>query len=367
VAENARDVVMLHDAEGNTLWASPSVAEVFGRTPEQVCTLSVFDVIHPEDVEAVHDHHAALINGTNRGPITYRVRHADGHYVWMETLVQAIYDGGVLTRIQSSSRDVTEQVARNRELKRAKQDAEEADHLKSALLANMSHEIRTPLTAIIGFAEVLKEELGSSTHHQRFATLIHDSSRRLMQTLDSVLQLSKLEAGIVTLNSEPINLAAEVLDTVELLRPHAEARGVDLQMTADPSLPNGEWDDGAMHRIVQNLVGNAIKFTEDGGAVRVEVQHDGDHARIVVSDTGIGIDDAFLSDIFEPFRQESAGMGRSHEGSGLGLAIVRRLVEVMDGTISVDSEKGVGTTFTVRLPLTRRPAASPQDESGSGM
>ena len=366
VAENARDVVMLHDAEGNTLWASPSVAEVFGRTLEQVCTLSAFDVIHPEDVEAVHAHHTNLINGTNCGPITYRVRHADGHYVWMETLVQAIYDGDVLTRIQSSSRDVTEQVARNRELKRAKQDAEEADHLKSALLANMSHEIRTPLTAIIGFAEVLKEELGS-THHQRFATLIHDSSRRLMQTLDSVLQLSKLEAGIVTLNSKPIDLAAEVLDTVELMRPHAEARGVDLQMTADPSLPRGEWDDGAVHRIVQNLVGNAIKFTEDGGEVRVNVQHDDDRAQVNVADTGIGIDDAFLTDIFEPFRQESAGMGRSHEGSGLGLAIVRRLVEVMDGTISVDSEKGVGTTFTVRLPLTTGQPRSRSADRRSGM
>lgn len=352
VAENARDVIMLHDAVGNTLWASPSVAEVFGRTPEQVCALSAFDVIHPDDAEAVHAHHTALLAGTNRGPITYRVRHADGHYIWMESLVQAIYDGDVLTRIQSSSRDVTEQVARNRELKRAKQDAEEADHLKSALLANMSHEIRTPLTAIIGFAEVLKEELGS-THHQRFATLIHDSSRRLMQTLDSVLQLSKLEAGIVTLESEPIDLGAEVLDTVELLRPHAERRGVDLRMTTDPSLPRGEWDDGAVHRIVQNLVGNAIKFTEEGGTVTVSVRHRGDHAQIEVSDTGIGIDEDFLPDIFEPFRQESAGMGRSHEGSGLGLAIVRRLVEIMGGTTSVDSTKGVGTTFTIRLPLTR--------------
>jgi len=350
VVKNMKDVVMLHDANGATLWASPSVNEVLGRTPEEARAYTAFEIIHPNDLDEVLAHYEDLEHGTNRGPITYRVRHADGHYVWLETLVQATYDeGGTLTRIQSSSRDVSERVQRQRELRRAKREAEEADRLKSAMLANMSHEIRTPLTSVIGFAEVLRDEV--APEHQRFAGLIYDGSRRLMRTLDSVLQLSKLEAGLIDLNAEPVRIRQEIRDTISLLRPQADAHGIDLQVHISEDAPTaGTWDEGALHRILTNLVGNAIKFTHRGGRARVEVTGERNTVCIAVSDTGVGIDDAFLPHIFEPFKQETGGMRRSYEGSGLGLAIVHRLVEIMGGSIDVESAKGVGTTFTVVLP-----------------
>jgi len=240
-------------------------------------------------------------------------------------------------------------VQRQRELRRAKREAEEADRLKSAMLANMSHEIRTPLTSVIGFAEVLRDEV--APEHQRFAGLIYDGSRRLMRTLDSVLQLSKLEAGLIDLNAEPVRIRQEIRDTISLLRPQADAHGIDLQVHISEDAPTaGTWDEGALHRILTNLVGNAIKFTHRGGRARVEVTGERNTVCIAVSDTGVGIDDAFLPHIFEPFKQETGGMRRSYEGSGLGLAIVHRLVEIMGGSIDVESAKGVGTTFTVVLP-----------------
>ncbi|NBC85509.1 MAG: PAS domain S-box protein, partial [Bacteroidetes bacterium] len=350
VVKNMKDVVMLHDATGATLWASPSVKEVLGRTPEEARAYTAFEIIHPNDRDEVIAHYDDLEGGTNRGPVTYRVRHADGHYIWLETLVQATYDeGGTLKRIQSSSRDVTERVQRQRELRRAKREAEDADRLKSAMLANMSHEIRTPLTSVIGFAEVLRDEV--APEHQRFASLIYDGSRRLMRTLDSVLQLSKLEAGLIDLNVEPVRIRQEIRDTISLLRPQADAHGIDLQVHISEDAPTaGTWDEGALHRILTNLVGNAIKFTHRGGRARVEVTGERGTVCIAVSDTGVGIDDAFLPHIFEPFKQETGGMRRSYEGSGLGLAIVHRLVEIMGGSIDVESAKGVGTTFTVVLP-----------------
>jgi len=351
LAENVKDVVMLHDREGGTLWASPSVETILGRTPDEACALSAYDVAHPDDLDDLSMYHELLLSGKNPGPITHRVRHADGHYVWMETLVQPIYEEeGEVVRLQSCSRDVTERVRQQQELREAKRLAEDADRLKSAMLANMSHEIRTPLTAVIGFAEVLREEADPAQQH--IAGLVHDSSRRLMRTLDSVLQLSKLEAGLVELDAGTVHLDAEIQEAVDFHRPQAEAKRVALELDVRATEPVvSRWDAGALHRVVDNLLSNAIKFTEPGGTTRIVVRQTDTEVQLLVEDTGIGIDADFLPHIFEPFKQESAGMRRSHEGSGLGLAIVHRLVEMVDGAIEVESKKNEGTTFTVTLPF----------------
>jgi len=351
LAENVKDVVMLHDREGGTLWASPSVETILGRAPDEACALSAYDVAHPDDLDDLSMYYELLLSGKNPGPITHRVRHANGHYVWMETLVQPIYEEeGEVVRLQSCSRDVTERVRQQRELREAKRLAEDADRLKSAMLANMSHEIRTPLTAVIGFAEVLREEADPAQQH--IARLVHDSSRRLMRTLDSVLQLSKLEAGLVELDAGTVHLDAEIQEAVDFHRPQAKAKRVALELDVRATEPVvGRWDAGALHRVVDNLLSNAIKFTEPGGTTRIAVRQTDTEVQLLVEDTGIGIDADFLPHIFEPFKQESAGMRRSHEGSGLGLAIVHRLVEMMDGAIEVESKKNQGTTFTVTLPF----------------
>ncbi|MFB6249677.1 MAG: sensor histidine kinase [Salinibacter sp.] len=246
------------------------------------------------------------------------------------------------------------------ELTEAKEKAEEASRLKSAMLANMSHEVRTPLTSITGFAELMVEE--ASGQARRFASLIHDNSQRLLETLGSVLRLSKLEAGKQTLRFEALDLVEEAKSLATEQSERAHEAGVNLQLDFDCETCRCLLDHGAVQRILRNLVGNAIKFTDEGGTVTIRVErireagHPEDeeapftHARLQVEDTGAGMSDSFQNDMFKAFRQEEQTARGGHEGSGLGLSITKQLVDLLRGGITVDSEKGVGTCFTIRLP-----------------
>lgn len=243
--------------------------------------------------------------------------------------------------------DVSERKEYERKLLDAKDRAEELAHLKSAFLANMSHEIRTPLTGILGFASLLEEELPEE--HRQFASLIVGSGKRLLETLNAVLDLSRLEAGETNLDIRSVDLGKECTEITSFLRSLAVEKGITLRMVEPERPVRGMVDTGALHIVLNNLVGNAIKFTSDG-EVRVEVARKGHRCSIRISDTGVGIDEFFIPQIFDEFKQESIGLTRSHEGAGLGLAITRKLVSLMDGTIEVLSTKGEGTTFEITVP-----------------
>jgi len=245
--------------------------------------------------------------------------------------------------------DISEQRRQARALREAKEEAEEASRIKSTMLKNLSHEIRTPLTSIIGFARVLKENL--SGEDGRAARLVHEAGKRLKGTVDSVLQLSKLETGTQDLNRERLDLGEVTGDVAERLRPHAESKEQRLRIEVPDAPVEGWWNEGALRRIVENLLENAIKFTPEGGTIDLRVRQDHGTAVLEVEDTGVGIGEEALPHIFDAFKQESEGLTREYEGSGLGLANVKELTELMGGTIEVDSEKGEGTRFTVSLPL----------------
>lgn len=245
---------------------------------------------------------------------------------------------------------VVDRLDREKELRDAKTEAEEAAQLKSAMLANMSHELRTPLTSITGFSEMLEENLNGELGV--FATRIHQSSQRLMNTLDSVLHLSKLEAGVHDLEREEFRLEETVEDVVEMTRQQAEEKSLTLTMDVPGGTVVGRWNQDAVFRICRNLVDNAIKFTPEGGRVDVRVGTDNQEAVLQVEDTGIGMEPEHVMELFEAFQQESEGLGREYEGSGLGLSIVKQLTEELGGSVVVETEKGTGTCFTIRLPKT---------------
>lgn len=234
------------------------------------------------------------------------------------------------------------------ELQEARIKAEEASQLKSAMLANMSHEVRTPLTSITGFAEILKEELENRL--EKFAAQIYKSGQRLMRTLDSVLQLSRLEAGVYELEREVVSLNRLVEETAETLRPQAEEKALTLETDLLEAQVEGAWNEATLNRILGNLVENAIKFTPAGGHVEVRVREVDEEAILEVEDTGIGMDPEETEGLFEAFKQESEGFGREYEGAGLGLSIVSQLIEALGGEIEVETKKGEGTCFIVRLP-----------------
>jgi len=250
---------------------------------------------------------------------------------------------------------------RTRELRAARDDAERANRLKSALLANMSHEIRTPLTSIIGFAEAIEEDVtGQETQDEggsqalQFARLIEKSGRRLFDTLDGLLNLSKLEAGDVELSLGPVDLAAEAKEMAEEFQMQAEEAGTELRVETPEEPPKARADETILQVALRNLVQNAIKYTEAGEEVELRVREGEEAVVVEVEDTGIGISEESLPHVFEAFEQESKGLSREYEGSGLGLAITKEAVAQMGGTVEVKSIKGEGACFTVFLPRAER-------------
>ncbi len=245
-------------------------------------------------------------------------------------------------------RDVTQAEAYERELVRAREEAEAYARLQASFVANMSHEIRTPLAGIIGFAEILREELDGQQRH--FAEIIEGGGRRLLDTLSTILDLARLTAGEAVAPRTPCSISGVVTGAVDLLRPLAGQKGVALAVDLAPL--SGFCNGDALERIVYNLVGNALKFTPKGGRVAVSLAAAGpEGARLVVADTGVGMEPAFLERLYTPFRQAETGLSRGHEGAGLGLSITHRLVALLGGRIEVVSEVGVGTTFTVTVPV----------------
>jgi signal transduction histidine kinase len=237
------------------------------------------------------------------------------------------------------------------EAMRSAREAEEANRMKSTFLTNMSHEIRTPLTGIIGFASLLAEEIAPA--HKEKACFIEQSGRRLRETLNSVLDLARLESESLHPLLEVLDVNRHVRELMRFMEPLAVQKQLDLRVELYPSLLLIRMDRDFLVRTMNNLVGNAIKFTESG-RVLVRIHADSTHVYLQVVDTGIGISEAFLPYVFDEFRQESAGLSRSHPGSGLGLAITRRIVEMVGGAIRVHSEQGQGTTFTVVLERLNR-------------
>lgn len=234
---------------------------------------------------------------------------------------------------------------------------EEAE-FRRRLMADVSHEIRTPLTSILGFAAVLEEEV--QTPQKQLVRLIRHSGDRLLETVNSVLEMARLESSEQTAHFETFDIVSEVAATATLFEPNFEAEGLAFQLY----VPEGRslfvhLDRKLFHRVLSNLLSNALKFTAQGG-ISVGIENDGSELRLCVRDTGIGISEAFLPRLFEPYTQEEGVQSAGRPGTGLGLAITRHLVEMMKGRLEVRSVKDEGSTFVAIFPH----AVVPGDERG---
>ncbi len=340
VVSNAPIILFALDANGRFTLSEGKGLKALGAEPGDVVGDSAFDLYgsYPNVTESIE----AALDGEKRTAV-----HEVDDTVF-ETSYQPVRDEeGNVEGVIGVSVDITERKQRERELRRAKEEAEKAARVKTSMLANMNHELRTPLTPIKGFSESLAEELSGQL--ARLAERIQKSSERLASTLDAVLQLSELEAGTYELDRERVALREAVTDAAELFEKRAEKEGVELQVEADRSVV-GRWNEGALRRITENLLENAIKFTPEGGEVSVRVAETDQAGLLEVEDTGVGIAEEAVPTVFESFRQESEGMDREYEGTGLGLSITDRLVDALNGSIEVATEKGEGTRFAVRLP-----------------
>jgi len=237
------------------------------------------------------------------------------------------------------------------ELESAKERAESADRLKSTFLASMSHELRTPLNSVIGFSSILMSERPGPLNEEQKKQLrmIQSSGRYLLSLINDILDLSKIEAGQFSANFESFNVKDVIEDILKTEAPLAESKGITLSSETAPEIEYIISDKQRVRQILLNLLNNAIKFTEKG-FVGIECYADKKFIKVMVSDTGIGIRKEDLGMLFNPFIQINNELTRKNQGTGLGLSISKKLIELLDGTIEVKSEYGIGSTFIVTLP-----------------
>jgi signal transduction histidine kinase/ABC-type amino acid transport substrate-binding protein len=254
----------------------------------------------------------------------------------------------VIRHTEELERRVTERTA---ELAVAMEKAQAADRIKSAFLATMSHELRTPLNSIIGFTGIMLQGLTGPLNEEQLKqmTMVQSSARHLLALINDVLDISRIEAGQLELSIASFDLRTSIEKMVRLVSPLAEKKGIEVKVNIGNDIESATTDQRRLEQVILNLLNNALKFTEKGH-VCVSCRSESDHYLLSVADTGIGIRQEDIPGLFQPFHQVDTGLSRKHEGSGLGLSICKKLMDMMEGTILVESQWGQGSTFTVRFP-----------------
>jgi cell cycle sensor histidine kinase DivJ len=347
LAESALDLITLHDLDGRIRFASHASNALAGYTPEELTGLLASELCHPDDVHAVANTFAEA-RGGKAATAELRLKSKKGAYVWCELRCRT-----VAGEIVAVTRDITRRKAYERALIQARDQAEEASRAKSRFLANMSHELRTPLNAIIGFSEVMMQEffgpLGSARYLE-YTRLIHESGSHLLELINSILDMSKIEAGRFTIKPETFELGDVVTQAVGFVTLQAQRHGVALQHDIAPEVRHVTADKRAVLQILINLLSNGVKYTQTGGRVSVRARAAAGALEIEVSDTGVGISEADLLRLGQPFEQVENEYTRSKEGTGLGLALVRALTHLHDGKMTIESTLGEGTCVRITLP-----------------
>ncbi|MCC6538840.1 MAG: response regulator [Bryobacterales bacterium] len=323
-------------------------------------------VSSPDGLLADYNPAAARLLWLNRGqlgqpvrPLVESLRRAPGP-PQVEISEVPLVKGGEEVGTVHLLRDVTESRRIERELREASESAQRAARVQSEFLANMSHEIRTPLTGILGLSRLMAAETGPPEASQRrYAAIVRDSAETLQNITDDILDLSKIEAGLMRIAPQPVQVALLVEETVELYQETARRQQLELRFAVARDFPAWVLADGLrIRQLLRNLVSNAIKFTSSG-SVDIALAHGSGYWSLTVTDTGIGFDPAVAESLFERFIQADASLARRFGGTGLGLPISKKLVELMGGEIGASSQPGQGAQFWFRIPL--QVASSPDD------
>jgi PAS domain S-box-containing protein len=361
--ETSYDLVQVLDSQGRIAYTGPSVLRILGYTPEEILRGTAPDFLHPEDLPSVQ----RMITDVFTYPgvpqsAEYRVRHKEGGYRWLEAFARTLDPDSAERGLVANARDVTERKQGEEALRHAKaeaeaarEEAERANLAKSEFLSRMSHELRTPMNSILGFGQVLAR--GELTPLQRKGVShILTAGRHLLNLINEVLDLSRIEAGRLTMSIEPVRVAPLIEEAMDLVRPLAAQREVALELPdgVDPAL----WvraDRQRLNQVLLNLLSNAVKYNHDGGTVRIRCEGGDGRVRFRVEDTGAGIPEDRRTELFVPFARLGAEEG-AVEGTGLGLALSQRLVDAMEGVLELEGSSPAGSVFRMELPRAADPA-----------
>jgi PAS domain S-box-containing protein len=363
--EIARDAV-------TPTWASDNITRIMGYRPDEAVTSAWWPThLHPEDQGGAYATHSSLLT---RGTIEceYRFQHKDGTYRWIRDELRLVHaERGETVEAVGAWLDITERKRAEEALEVKSRELEAASKHKSQFLANMSHELRTPLNAILSYSQLLLEEVEDLGQHGLIPDLqkIHAAGTHLLGLINDILDLSKIEAGKMDLYLESFDVAAVVQDVGALVRPLVERKANTLNVRCADGLGTMRADLTKVRQALFNLLSNAAKFTEHG-TISLSVSRalsDGvDSVTFAVADSGIGISPEQVTKLFQAFAQADSSTTRRYGGTGLGLAISRHFCQMMGGDITIESEIGRGSTFTIRLPaevagpaITSEPDAEP--------
>ena len=376
LTEASTDIVWTTDAEGRFDKPQQSWAEFTGRDPSSLQGLGYLSCVHPDDLVAGQQLWGQAMQNRSRFATEHRLQRADGEWRHMAVSVAPILDEeGTVREWVGTHTDITDRIVAGRELADAKEAAEAANRAKSVFLANMSHELRTPLSAVIGYSEMIEEEMEDAGQTALITDVgkIKANARHLLSLINDVLDLSKIEANRMDTFAEDVDVSALVLDIVSTTEPLARQKRNRLETELGGNLGAMHTDLVKLRQCLFNLLSNASKFTEDG-VITVSVSREtapdptsgsaADWLVFGVKDTGIGMTPEQLGRLFERFSQADETTTRKFGGTGLGLAITRAFSRLLGGDIDVESSAGEGTTFTITLPAIM-PAAAEQSVEAS--
>jgi PAS domain S-box-containing protein len=350
------------DADGRYLEVNDAELAALGYRREEMIGRTVAEFMTPASAEVLRSRWPAF-KERGHGAHDYQFRRKDGRTLDVRIHAVARRDAdGRFLYTYTTAIDVTEHLALLREvqaharrLETLNDALDQATRFKSQFLANQAHELRTPINAVVGFAELLRDEIfgGLNEKQKEYVAEILAGGRHLTTLINNVMDLSRIEAGGLTLSPACVDLVIPLSEAMALLKPDAQRRRIALRAVAIPGVTEVYADADRLRQIFVNLLSNAVRFTPDGGTVEVQTQPEAEWVHVRVRDTGIGIALADQARIFQPFQQAALALDASRRGTGLGLAIAKTLVELHGGSLSLQSEPGKGSTFTVRLPAHR--------------
>lgn len=352
--EKAAISIALADLDGQIIDSNPAFEKMLGYSSNELRSMSFMDYTHPEDVQTnVELFEEAVWGKRDNYRMEKRYIRKDGSIVWVSLVSSIVKDAdGKPMFLIAMMEDITE-IKKLEDIRHEKERLEIANRAKSEFLATMSHELRTPLNSIIGFSELLKEGIYGKLNgkQEQYVGNVVTSSKFLLNLINDILDLSKVEAGKIELVKEKISLPVTIGETIVLVKERASKHNVQIIQEFDPQLGDIEADKLRFKQILFNLLSNAVKFSKkEGGTVTITTKKDGDMAKFSVSDTGIGIKEDDMGKLFNDFAQASPEISKEYGGTGLGLVITKKLVELHGGSITVESKYGEGSTFTFYLP-----------------